>query len=68
MNTLQEYAETDSHNREVSYYIDDCCVATLNLQSDKFEVLEEMTEDEKDEAYKAMVQEGVEFINEFDLS
>ena len=67
MTTFTQHTEIDSHERRATYYIDDNCVATLDLQSDKFETFEPMTQHEKDEAYTSMRIEANEFMNEFNL-
>ena len=66
---MTEYAENDQHDFEkVYFYKDDCLVAELNMNSDVFTSHIEMTEDEADRVYKAMVLEHESYVNEFELS
>ena len=67
MATLTYHVEINSHERKADYYKNDSCVASLNLQSDEFEAHEELTEDEADECYHAMLKEVESFTNEFNL-
>lgn len=62
------HAEVNQHEREVSYYKDGYCVATLNLLNDNTEWFEEISEDDKDEYYETMMFEAEKYMNEYNLN
>ena len=67
MTTFTSHTAIDPHQRHANYYINDSCVATLDLQSDYFETFEPMTQHEKNEAYRAMREEADDCMHEFNL-
>ena len=67
MTTFTQHTEIDPHIRRANYYINDTCVASLDLQSDYLETYERLTQHEKNEAYLSMREEADDFMHEFNL-
>lgn len=69
MKSKRTYAVNDQHDlNKVYYYSGGFLVAELDTNTDVIEFHAEMTDEEKNEAYSAMVREHESFCNEFNVA